>query len=142
MRTRIGLLVLTLVAVSGLALAAPAIAQDDMTHTCDSTLILLLYLAEHYYGYHPMMDVSTFEKGQYAPLFDAMMEGEEMMATEEAMMESEEMMATEEAMMMEGDMTMLTPATIEGEDPACTALRAELDTFFYTTLTSMMMEDM
>jgi hypothetical protein len=31
----------------------PATAQDDMTHTCDSTTILLLFLAEHEYGYAP-----------------------------------------------------------------------------------------
>ena len=93
-------------------------AQDDMmTHTCDSTLIALLYIAEHDYGFHAMsVDVSTFEKGQYAPLFDEMM-----------------------AMM--GDMVMLTPGHVEGEDPACTALRDELDAFLYTTLSEgMMME--
>ncbi|MBK9745650.1 MAG: hypothetical protein J0M07_10260 [Anaerolineae bacterium] len=117
-------------------------AQDDMmTHTCDSTLIALLYIAEHDYGFHAMsVDVSTFEKGQYAPLFDEMMAmmgeeamGDDMMATEEAMMGSEETMM--------GDMVMLTPGHVEGEDPACTALRDELDAFLYTTLSEgMMME--
>ena len=149
MRTRIALLILTLLAVSGLAFAVPVLAQDEMmTHTCDSTLILLLYLAEHDYGFHSMMDISSFDKGQYGPLFDAMMAtmaGEEMMegemmATEEAMMEEGEMMGEET--MMDGEMTMLMPATIEGEDPACTELRAELDAFFYSTLTAgMMMEE-
>lgn len=110
-------------------------AQDDMmTHTCDSTLIALLYIAEHDYGFHAMsVDVSTFEKGQYAPLFDEMMA----MMGEEAM--GDDMMATEEAMM--GEMVMLTPGHVEGEDPACTALRDELDAFLYTTLSEgMMME--
>jgi hypothetical protein len=118
--------------------ASVARAQDDMMlHVCDSTLITLLYIAEHDYGFQSMeMDLSTFDKGQYAPLFDAMMammEGEEM-ATEEAMMEDEMMMEP-----MEG-MTMLTPGTIEGEDEACTALRAELDAYLYQVLSAEMME--
>ena len=53
--------------------AVPASAQDSGMIVCDSTLITLLFVAEHDFGYEPMMDVSTFEKGQYAPLFDAMM---------------------------------------------------------------------
>ena len=115
-------------------------AQDDMmTHTCDSTLIALLYIAEHDYGFHAMsVDVSTFEKGQYAPLFDEMMAmmgeeamGDDMMATEEAMMGSEDTMM--------GDMVMLTPGHVADEDPACTALRDELDAFLYAALTEGMM---
>jgi hypothetical protein len=59
-RTRVALLVVALVAVLGMALTA----QDEMmSHTCDSTTILLLYIADHDYGFHSMMDVSTFEKG-------------------------------------------------------------------------------
>lgn len=143
MRTRIALLVLVLTAVAGLVLIAPVTAQDEaMTHTCDSTTILLLYIAEHDYGFHSMMDVTTFEKGQYAPLFAAMMA-----MMEEGEMAEEEMMATEEAMMEEGemmedDMMMLAPATIADEDPACTELRAEVEGFLYTTLSAeMMMEE-
>ncbi len=117
-------------------------AQDDMmTHTCDSTLIALLYIAEHDYGFHAMsVDVSTFEKGQFAPLFDEMMAmmGDDMMATEEAMME-DDMMGTEESMM--DAMVMLTPGHVEGEDPACTMLRDELDAFLYATLSEGMMMD-
>jgi hypothetical protein len=121
----------------GAAQFRPARAQDEMMlHVCDSTLITLLYIAEHDYGFQSMeMDLSTFDKGQYQPLFDAMM----------AMMAEEEATATEEAMMeempmemMEG-MTMLTPAVIDGEDEACTALRAELDAFLYQTLAAEMM---
>ena len=118
-------------------------AQDDMTpHVCDSTLIALLYVAEYHYSFHSMeMDLATFEKGQFAPLFDAMMSmmEDEMMATEEPMMD--DMMATEEAMMDDAMMVMLAPAQIPGEDPACTGLRAELDTFLLTALKDdMMME--
>jgi len=105
-------------------------AQDTMTHVCDSTLITLLYIAENDYGYHSMMDTATFDKGQYAPLFDAMMaamDDSEMMApTEEAMME-----APTEAMMMEGDMTTLTAGVVADEDPACTALRTDVEAFLY-----------
>lgn len=123
--------------------AQTAQAQDDMmSHTCDSTLIALLYIAEHDYGFHAMsVDVSTFEKGQYAPLFDEMMAmmGDDMMATEEAMMAEDDMMGTEESMM--GDMVMLTPGHVDGEDPACATLRDELDAFLYATLSeSMTME--
>lgn len=120
-------------------------AQDNMmTHVCDSTLIALLYIAEHDYGFVPMSaDLSTFEKGQYAPLFEAMMsmmgeeammEGDDMMATEEAMMESE---AMADSSMME--MVALTPGHVTDEDPACTELRTELDAFLFAALTESMM---
>lgn len=133
-----------LVTVTALAfafLAQPAVAQDDMmdAHVCDSTTILLLYIAEHDYGYVPMMDVSTFEKGQYAPLFEemmAMMGDEEMMDEEmgeEEMMDGE--MGDEEMM---DDMVTLELPVIADEDPACTDLRASLDAFFYDALFGMM----
>jgi hypothetical protein len=144
MRTRIlttiaAFAVIAAIALSAVSLLRPARAQDAMMlHVCDSTLITLLYIAEHDYGFQSMdMDLATFDKGQYQPLFDAMMAmmmEEEAMATEEAMMEGEMM----EMEMMEG-MTMLTPGNIEGEDEACTALRAELDTFLYNTLSAEMM---
>jgi hypothetical protein len=136
-------LTLTLAFVSVVGFAPQsAQAQDDMmTHVCDSTLIALLFVAEYDYGFTSMdMDLSTFEKGQYAPLFDAMMtmmmDGEDMgddMAddmTEEDMGDDMDMME---------DMVMLTPGNIEGEDEACTALRAELDAFLYKALTDSMM---
>src|SRR5690606_37562351 len=127
----------------------PAFAQDDMMeeHVCDSTTILLLYIAEHDYGFHSMMDVASFDKGQYAPLFEemmAMMDDGEMMddadmeATEEMMDESMD----EEEMMDDEMMSTLELPVIAGEDEACTALRAELDTFFYDALFGMMMDDM
>jgi hypothetical protein len=139
------IVLLTLVALLLVAaLIIPATAQDDMTHTCDSTTILLLFLAEHEYGYAPMMDMSTFDLGQYQPLFDmqmAMVEaGDAEMMSEEDMAD---MMATQEAMMaemqpMEG-MTMLAPATIADEDPACTELRASVENFIYSHFSMEMM---
>jgi hypothetical protein len=146
---RIAIFTLILAAVFSLsfALAVPqtALAQDETmmeSHVCDSTLILLLYIAEYDYGFHSMMDLSSFEKGQLSPLFDAMMMDEEMMdMTEEAMMDEEMMDMTEEAMMDEEmmDTVMLSMGHIEGEDPACTALREEISAFFYVTYTEMMM---
>jgi hypothetical protein len=135
--------ILTLALVVVLALSAVGFtsAQDMMTHTCDSTLISLLLIAEYEYGFHSMMDVATFEKGQYAPFFEAMMTMEEEMMDDEGIMESTEMPEGEmmEEEMMD-DMMMLPVGNIEGEDEACTALRAELDAFLYNHFSAMMME--
>jgi hypothetical protein len=127
--------------------AVPTSAQDSGMIVCDSTLITLLFVAEHDFGYVPMMDVSTFEKGQYAPLFDAMMammeegdmaEGE--MTEEGEMMEEGEMAEGE---MMEEGMMMLSPGNIEGEPAECAELRASLEGFFYDHFSmEMMAEDM
>jgi hypothetical protein len=108
-------------------------AQDEMVQ-CDLTLITLLYISEHVYGHFPMTDVSNLDKGQYAPLFEAMMAEMEMNATPEAMAPTEEAMApteeamapTEEAMMG----TMLAHGDIPGEPQVCTDLRHELDAWF------------
>jgi hypothetical protein len=122
----------------------PATAQDDMVHTCDSTTILLLFLAEHDFGYAPMMDLSTFDFGQYQPFFDmqmAMVESgdAEMMSEEDAMTMMEEMgTMMEEMEPMEG-ITMLAPATIPDEDPACTELRASVENFIYGHFSMEMM---
>ena len=116
-------------------------AQDTMmTHTCDSTLITLLFIAEHDYSFHSMMDVSSFDKGQYAPLFEAMMAE---MGDGDMMMEepTEEMMG-EDSSMMGGDMMMLSPGVVADEDTACTDLRAELEAFFYAHYTMNMGEGM
>jgi hypothetical protein len=127
--------------ISGLVIFArtsPTQAQDSMdTVTCDSTLVTLLYIAEHDYGFHSMHDVSKVDKGQYGPLFESMMAMMEA-TPETSMMETPEgvMMETPEAGKAEG-MTMLTPGTVAGEDQLCTDLRTELDGFFYTTFTQM-----
>ncbi len=128
---------------------APVQAQEEMmTHTCDSTLILLLYIAEHDYGFASMMDVSTFEKGQYAPWFEAMMAmmDEEMMDEDDMAMDMTEEAMMDDTMMddtMMDDMMMLAPAVIADEDEACTALRMEIETYLYETISAemMMMEE-
>jgi hypothetical protein len=118
---------------------AQADMMDDEKIICDSTTILLLYIVKYDYGYHSTMDVSVFEKGQYAPLFEAMMmeemdEGDDIIMTEEAMMDDD---------MMSDDMMILSPLMVEDEDPACTDLRASVEGFLYKTLSNemMMMED-
>lgn len=122
-------------------------AQEDeemMLHVCDSTLITLLFIAEYDYGFESMLDISTFDKGQFQPLFDTMMMMDDEMMDEDMgddMEGEEEMMDDEEMgddMMMEG-MTMLTPGHVADEDPACTELRNELDAFFYDEMTHAMM---
>lgn len=127
------LAVFAFVAVFGFGIQQTQIAsaQDEMI-TCDLTLITLLYISEHAYGHFPMTDVSNIDKGQYAPLFEAMMaEMAEMEPTEEAMMEPTEeamMEATEEGMM--DDMAMLAHGDLPGEPQVCTDLRHELDAWF------------
>ena len=54
------LLTVLVVAVLGISAFGIVSAQDDMmSHTCDSTLITLLFVAEYEYGFESMMDVST-----------------------------------------------------------------------------------
>lgn len=144
MKKRLGIIALLVVLLAGFAFAPAASAQDDMVHVCDSSTILLLYIAEYEFGYtNADMDLATFEKGQYAPLFDMMMDSGEMM--EEEMMEVDEATMAEVQAEVDG-MVMsenLLPSGIEGEDEACTALRADLEKFVLShyLMASMMMEE-
>lgn len=147
MKKPLGIVVLLVVLLAGFAFAPAASAQDDMVHVCDSSTILLLYIAEYEFGYtNADMDLASFEKGQYAPLFDmmmAMMDSGEMM--EEEMMEVDEATMAEVQAEVDG-MVMsenLLPSGIEGEDEACTALRADLEKFVLShyLMESMMMEE-
>ena len=141
------LLVLCLVFV--FTLVVPVSAQDDAMSdkiVCDSTVITLLLVAENNFGFHSMMDVSQFEKGQFAPLFESMMAMMDDMAGDE-MMEEEAMM--EESMaedaMMDDMMVTLEPGNIEGEPAECGELRAEIEGYLYDTLSmelGMMEESM
>src|SRR5215468_10251429 len=92
MRNRIlalAMLIATLAAVVALSgTVRPAQAQGDKPVVCDSTLITLVYLAEHDYGYHSSMDMTKFETGQFKPLFDSMMAA--MQGTPQAMMSGTE----------------------------------------------------
>lgn len=161
--TRLGLVaVLAALVVAGVA---PVAAQDTaMTSVvCDSDLILSLYVAEYYFDYGKVVDemmmadnagdmmlpdLASFDKGQYAALFDSMMGMmDDTMGMTNSMMSEDQMKSLTDAMamsmddmtammgdaaMMEG-MTTLVPAVVTGEAAECTALRAELN-HFYTAL--------
>ncbi|MBI1259681.1 MAG: hypothetical protein GC204_19615 [Chloroflexi bacterium] len=141
---------LSVLCAAALLVFAPAFArvtqaQDSMKHVCDSTLITLLFIAESDYGYHGM-DTSVYDKGQFTSMFEAMMahmdDSMMMTPTEEMMMGDDSMMMTPTEEMMMGDamMTTLTPGIMANEDPACTALRADLEAFFYKHYSDMSMD--
>jgi hypothetical protein len=140
-KKRITLVSVVIGAILVIALGLPAVsAQDDSMITCDSTVITLLYVAEHDYGYVPMTDISNIDMGQFAPLFDAMMtmQGEmdmteepQMDVTEEPQMdmtEEPQMDVTEEPGM---EMTHLEPGVVADENEVCTSLRAELEQYLF-----------
>lgn len=165
--TLVALIVITSVA-AGFALnreAAPrtAEAQDagSMGITCDSTLILLLLLAEHEYDYISGMDeammseMPEFNLGQYTYIIEdtvammtAMMDEmseEDMAAMEEMNTMVEGMMAMDAVSILAGydaamgyeamaDMTALAPGNVAGEAAECTALRATLEQFLVAHL--------
>ncbi|MBK8022407.1 MAG: hypothetical protein IPK19_13525 [Chloroflexi bacterium] len=161
------LLLAFLIFASGFAGVHPAQAQDETPVVCDSTLMLLLYIAEHDYDYlssqiDSEMGVPNVDFGQYdliinetmAMMMDMMGEmSEEEMAEHTAM---EEMMAPlmamdvngilghyAETMMMEGSsMTTLEPGVVAGEPELCTSLREDVSRFLIAhlvTSTEMMM---
>jgi len=141
-------------------------AQDDMGVVCDSTLVTLLLMAEHDYDYlSGMMDsdmeMPSVDYGQYGPLIESIMAM--MMAMMDEMSEEDMMMHEEhEAMVMEmmamspqemmdmamdgmgmesvdmSMMTQLTPGNVEGEDPACAALRADVEAFLVAHIVTEM----
>jgi hypothetical protein len=133
--------------------AQPTRAQDNSGDnmgmiTCDSTLVTLLFIAENDYGFHSMLDVSTLEKGEYAPLFDEMMAqmdqgdmGGDNMGEGDMSGGDESMGGDMSSDNMGGDMMMLSPGVVPGEDQFCTDLRAELEAFFYDYFTNSMMTD-
>jgi len=140
--------------------AHPTQAQDSSGDsmamiTCDSTLVTLLFIAENDYGFHSMYDVASLEKGEYQPLFDAMMAQMEQgdMGSGDNMgegdMSGDNMSSGDESMggsdmsgdNMGGDMMLLSPGVVPGEDQFCTDLRAELEAYFYDYFTQSMMAD-
>jgi len=102
--------------------------------TCDSDLILNLYVAERYFGFSGVMDaaiagnttgtstfvdVATLDKGQYAPLFTSMMSMMDantmmmpgLMLTQEQMQMMGSMMNMDQTAMMNQMATMMPPGT-------------------------------
>lgn len=160
----------TVVLVFGLLLVAAFVgssqAQDDMAVACDSTLITLILVAEHEYGYLSGKlasgeELPHLDYGQFDHIINdtiAMMQmgdemsGEEMddMATEESMDEM-----GEEDMMMPTDvnttlseydtsmgyemmegMTTLEAASVAGEPELCTQVREEVTSFLVSHIVS------
>ncbi len=146
-------------ALVSMLLVVPSTQAQEMSDpvVCDSTLVTLLLVAEYNYDYLSNMmtmdggHAPNVELGQYKPLIDdiiAMMtsmhgdmsdEDMQMMATEEAQTMDMMSMSDEDLMKMWMDdmnmtddmsmMTMLAPGDVAGEDPACTALRADVQHF-------------
>ena len=160
---------IVVVALFALLLVAPVAQAQEMTETpvvCDSTLVTLLLVAEHDYDY--LSDMMTMDSshmpnvdlGQFKPIIDSITS---MMMAMPQMSDSEiQMMATEEAQTMDlmgmsdvdlmkmwvehtnmtGDvsaMTMLTEGDVAGEDPACSALRKDVQHFLLVHIVSDMM---
>ena len=129
--------------VLGVFVARPAHAQEDTpTTVCDSTLMLLLFIAQHDYGFQSAVDVNTFDRGQFGPWFDAHSAatsgaaGTDAVATAEAGDASVGTDATAEA--DAPPLTVLVPGVVAGEAVECTALRAELENFFVSEINTMM----
>lgn len=166
----VGLSVLV-VAILAFGLLPAASAQDDMAVSCDSTLVTLLLVAEHDYGYlSHMMDsemAPNVDYGQFSHLItdivarmQAMGMSDEDMATAEAMqmamdammaMSTDEILHSYDMAMMEDDMsgemmTALTPGNVAGENELCTTLRADVEKFLVAHIVnevqSMPMDDM
>ncbi len=144
-------------------------AQDEMmTHVCDSTLVTLLLVAEHDYGYLSSrmgteMEVPAIELGEYKPLIDSIsammqtMEGDDAMGSmsedemkaHDAMlaeMMSMDAMSAIAAYMQSMNMAMddmaepLKPGHLPDEDPVCAQVRADVQQFILAhILTDMQM---
>ncbi len=110
--------------------------SDDMSMvSCDSNLVVQLYIAERYFSYGQMttMDLTTIDKGEFAPLFDSMMSMPDMSS---GSMTDDQMAGVSDTMATESDMDSMSPAMDEPEE--CSALRADLNRFFAAIATQDM----
>lgn len=157
-RIAVAFILLVVVVVAAAPSVAPSRvhAQDDMGVQCDGTLLLLLLLAEEN-GFKPMSE-TQYDHGQWTPFFDAMMAMmEEESMEEEGTMMDEETMGMMEDMMgmsvadqiaalaemgMETNYTILPTGAVADEAPECTALREELNSWFFAYLYAQMTMDM
>lgn len=153
--TRLAVLLVLLATLTAAAFSAntPAHAQDKKV-VCDADLVLNLYFAESYFSFSAvtdaikkdamgkdmkLVDLAKIDKGQYEPLFAAMMKGmDKDMKAGGAMMDAKMMESIVKMMMndkmMSGGMdamgTVLKPVVVAGEPAECSALRTELNKFF------------
>lgn len=172
MRTMHRLFAIVTAAVLAFAIFVPnstkvAYAQDKPL-TCDSTLVTLLLVAEHNYDYLTNMEkngskIPNVDYGDYKPLIENIMS---MMMDMQKNMTQEQMdSAAKEQEMMGGMMGMsnadiikeymksmkmdsmdamsqLPTGALANEDPACTALRSDVEHFLLVhTIGDMMMGD-
>jgi hypothetical protein len=143
-------LVVALTSVFALTAVVAQDATEEATQealsspiVCESSLLLLVGLAQRDYGFQSTTDLNEFERGQYSSLFDDS-EGMEMSATDEAGMtmtdetdltEGMDMLSTDEADMTATDeagrsAVFLNPPIVVDEDTRCTQLRTEVEEFF------------
>jgi hypothetical protein len=140
MRTRQYLLAAILVAVLLVGSFVVVVQGQDTGVSsqgivCDSTLLLLLYLAERDYGFTPASDLTTFELGQFRSRFDELSTASEESTAgdEEAGTEGEGTAAEGEGGDSSGTTTFqLLPGDVSGEDAACTQLRSEVYEYLVT----------
>ena len=156
------LLALTL----SLASAGVTAAQDDAPVACDSTLAVLLLVAEHDYDYvSGKMDMGEpmpkLDLGQYQPVMDDIVSMMMQMMEEGTPDASMDMTAHDEMLqkymdmdsaaavadfmqsmnMTMSDTTQLTPGDVAGEDPVCSQARADVEKFLLAhILTDMSMD--
>lgn len=113
---------------------------------CSSDLLVNLYIAERYFGFGAMndewmqsgastLDLTQFDKGQYAPWFDGMMDMPSGMSSEQNAAITDIMLMDETTMQQDmmtnmPDATMLTPATFADDSAECAMLRTTLNRFF------------
>ncbi len=113
---------------------------------CSSDLLVNLYIAERYFGFGGMndewmqsgastLDLTQFDKGQFAPWFDSMMDMPSGMSSEQNAAITD-MMLMDDATMQQDmmanmpDATMLAPATFADDSAECAMLRTTLNRFF------------
>lgn len=133
-------MMLATVLVSSMIFAFPTFGQEATQESqptpiiCESSLILLVGLAQRDYGFQSSMDTSQLERGQYGQLYDdSGMGTDDMMMTEEAPMTDDMGMdasATQEAEMSSPSAVFLNPPVVLDEDTRCTQLRSDVERFF------------
>jgi hypothetical protein len=167
--TRFAVFALIAALVVGFGASRAVLAQDAMQAkvACDADLILSLYTAEYHFDFAAVedkmamatdtsgammshIDLTAYDYGQFAPLFDSMMSMMDS-SMSMSMLDENTMTSVTDAMGMDqaaldqsmmgmapsgsdaAMMTDLAPAKIDGEPAECTALRDELR-HFYTAL--------
>ena len=162
----VGILLALTMSIAGVSVVA---AQDDSPVVCNSTLAVLLLVAEHDYDYiSGKMDMGepmpTLDLGQYQPVVDdIVMMMTQMMDENSSDQQSMDMQAHDEMLqsfmdmdstaavaafmqsmdMTLGDVTQLTSGDVPGEDPVCGQVRSDVEQFLLAhVLTDLSMSDM